>query len=120
MIILNSKLNVSDIDKEGKLYTNVSRAYLQSDGLEVVLDYHSILLRISKGDVLHLRLIDGEEAGDCDYQMNGMVYKIEEMEDGRVEVWTSFGGLLMIQRGHKEGVVGLKDKTKVVLSITKI
>ncbi|KAF9763414.1 DNA-directed RNA polymerases I, II, and III subunit RPABC3 [Nosema granulosis] len=120
MILLNKKMVVSDIDKEGKLYSNVSRAYLKADdSTEIVLDYHSILLRISKDDVLYLQLFEGEEKVECEYQMNGMVYKIEDL-DGRVEVWISFGGLLMIQKIAKDQIVGLNDRSRVSLAISKV
>lgn len=120
MFLLNKKLVVSDIDREGKLYSNVSRAYLRSEDAEIILDYHSILLRIVKDDVLYLQLFEGQEDVECDYQMNGMVYKIEEMGDGRVEVWISFGGLLMIQKIGKEQIVGLHDRSRVSLSVSKV
>ncbi|EOB14171.1 DNA-directed RNA polymerase I [Nosema bombycis CQ1] len=118
MIHLNKKLVVSDIDKEGKLYTNVSRAYLNDS--EIILDYHSLLLRITKGDVLLLSLYEENNGDlDCDYQMNGMVYKIEEKE-GKVEIWISFGGLLMIQKMNKDEIGSIKDRSRVVLCVSKV
>ncbi|KAK6090025.1 hypothetical protein P3W45_001071 [Vairimorpha bombi] len=121
MLIINKKYKVEEIDPSGKLYQNVSRAYLVSSNDEkCILDYHSTLMKLNNEDVLNIQIYDNyEKEVKCDYQMNGRIYNIEECDD-KVKVYASFGGLLMIQSVDKGEVQGITNRTQISLLVSKI
>ncbi|KKO75386.1 dna-directed rna polymerase i [Vairimorpha ceranae] len=121
MLVLNKKYKVECIDKEGKLYQNVSRAYLQcNNNDECILDYHSTLIRLNNEDVLNIQIYDNYETEvKCDYQMNGTIYQIEDYKD-KIKVHASFGGLLMIQTLEKDEIQGLTNRSKISCLVSKI
>ncbi|WUR03071.1 DNA-directed RNA polymerases I, II, and III subunit RPABC3 [Vairimorpha necatrix] len=121
MLVINKKYKVDAIDKDGKLYQNVSRAYLKSSNNdECVIDYHSILMKLNNEDVLNIQIYDDyEQEVKCDYQMNGVVYKIEDFKD-KIKIHASFGGLLMIQTVDKDEIQGISDRSKISCLLTKI
>lgn len=121
MLVLNKKYKVECIDKEGKLYQNVSRAYLQcNNNDECILDYHSTLIRLNNEDVLNIQIYDNYETEvKCDYQMNGTIYQIEDYKD-KIKVHASFGGLLMIQTLEKDEIQGLINRSKISCLVSKI
>lgn len=121
MLIINKKYKVEEIDPSGKLYQNVSRAYLVSSNNEkCILDYHSTLLRLNNEDVLNIQIYDNyEKEVKCDYQMNGRIYNLEDNND-HIKIYASYGGLLMIQNVEKGEIQGITNRTEISLLVSKI
>lgn len=122
MLILNKKYKVQDIDTQGKLYTNVSRAYMKTnDDYNLVLDYHCVLYKINKDDILNIQIYnDYEHQIKCEYQMNGSIYKIERGDNDKCKIYASFGGLLMIQDADINDLNEIDDRTKISLLVSRI
>lgn len=121
MQILVDTFKISDIDKEGKLYTNVSRGYMDANDAHIVLDYHSILCRLEIGNLVEIRILLGLEPDiECDYLVSGKVYRIEDTGAERVVMKASFGGLLLILDVPKEKLQHVSDRSDVSLALTLI
>lgn len=121
MRVLSTNFKVTEVDKEGKLYTNVSRANMVSDDFNAILDYHSVLYKLEAGDSLNFVLFTGIESDvDCEYLVSGEVYEIEDKKNGLVCVKISFGGLLLLFDSPKDKVANIKDLDIVTLALKKI
>lgn len=120
MQILVDSFKVDTIDKEGKLYTNVSRAYMSSGTVAITLDYNSVLCRLQPKHAVEVRIFRGvNEDIECHYLVLGRVYSVEHSHD-RVLVKASFGGLLLLMDAPEERVRGIGDKDEVSLALTFI
>lgn len=121
MQVFVDNFNASDIDREGKLYTNVSRTCMDSADSHIVLDHHSVLCRIEEGSAVEIRIFTGLESEvECDYLVSGKVYQIEERADGRVLLRASFGGLLLLLDTPKERIQGMSDRSDISLALSLI
>lgn len=121
MQILADSFRVHEIDREGKLYTNVSRGYMSSSDTTIKLDYHSVLCRLEVGNTVEIRIFLGVEPDiECDYLVAGKVYQVEDIGEGRLLVKASFGGLLLMLESPKDKVGGVGDRTDISLALTLI
>nr|AGE95899.1 DNA-directed RNA polymerase I [Encephalitozoon cuniculi] len=120
MQILADNFKVSDIDREGKLYANVSRVYMKSPTVDIALDYNTVLCRLQTGHALEVRIFRGiSEDIECHYLVCGRVYSVE-YKGGRALVKASFGGLLLSMDAPEEGVRDIGDKDEISLALTFI
>jgi DNA-directed RNA polymerases I, II, and III subunit RPABC3 len=121
MQLLTDRFQVSDIDKEGKLYTSVSRAYLDAHDCEIILDYHSMLCKLEKGASIDIRIFTGTEPNvECEYLMSGRVYNVKGAGSGRVDLRASFGGLLLILKVPGSRIENVSDGSEITLALTKV
>ncbi|ADM11842.1 RNA polymerase subunit 8-like protein [Encephalitozoon intestinalis ATCC 50506] len=118
MQILADSFKVVDIDKEGKLYTKVSRLYMESPKISISLDYNTTLCRLQVGHAVEVRIFRGiHENIDCFYLAYGRVYSLER-KGPRTIVRVSLGGLLLIIDAPEEVTRGLGDKDDISLALT--
>jgi DNA-directed RNA polymerases I, II, and III subunit RPABC3 len=121
MQVLRDSFRVSDIDKEGKLYTAVSRAYLDADECKAILDYNSMLCRLEKDALVDMQIFLGIEPNmEREYLMSGKVYKVTSAGGGRAELRASFGGLLLILDVPIERIETVSNGSEITLALTKI
>lgn len=77
-------------------------------------------MRFQNEDVLNIQIYDDYETEvKCDYQMNGVIYKLEDCDD-KIKIYASFGGLLMIQTVERDCLQGINDRSKISCLISKI
>ncbi|ORD94371.1 hypothetical protein ECANGB1_840 [Enterospora canceri] len=84
-----------------KPYELVPKAFLRNSEMEMSVDYHSGLLKLSEGDEVEIKLYLNEmpEMEQNAYVMSGIVY---EVDDSNVKC--SFGGLLLDYKGRNEDI----------------
>ncbi|KAG5859167.1 hypothetical protein KMI_08g13030 [Encephalitozoon hellem] len=120
MQILADSFKITDIDKEGKLYTKVSRLYMQSPTISIALDYNTTLCKLHVGHAVEVRIFRGiHENIDCFYLAYGRVYSVEH-RGSRVSITASFGGLLLIMDAPQEAAKDIGDKDDISLALTFI
>ena len=95
-------------------FKTVPRGFFTSETSQIALDYHSLLLNLQKGDSVQLKFYSKKpEILKNIYLMAGSVYKIEENT-----FECSFGGLLLLYKGHFNGNISEDDE--IFVSISKI
>ncbi|CBY19960.1 unnamed protein product [Oikopleura dioica] len=144
-VLYEEIFNIKDIDPEGKQFERVKRihAECESSKMELILDVNSLLYSPQPGDKFRLMLAttlndDGEpDAGEYDprweekstrtaafdYIMHGLIYRISGDEADtvtRLEVYISFGGLLMRLNGEVNSLSEIKIDEKVYLLLRKL
>jgi DNA-directed RNA polymerase I, II, and III subunit RPABC3 len=118
----------------------VNRLICSSDnGLDMVLDINSQLYKLELGDKFSLMLastlnLDGtpdanefNQSGDpsladnYEYVMHGKVFKVQQSgNEGKMEVFTSYGGLLMSLKGQPINLSKIELDQRMYLLIKKI
>jgi DNA-directed RNA polymerase I, II, and III subunit RPABC3 len=123
--VLEEKFNVKSVNADGRKYQRVSRiacGSLESD-TEVIVDINSDVYPVAPGETLTIALastlsLDGKPERDTydhtvyhretimtayDYVMHGKVYKCDSDDKTKdhVEIFMSFGGLLMKLHGKQ-------------------
>lgn len=119
MQILVDNFKISEIDREGKLYRNVSRGYMHAGDTRIVLDYHSVLCKLEVDAVVEIRILSGVESEiECDYLALGKVYQVEDVGNRRRSLKASFGGLLLILDASEEKIGNIGDRSDISLALT--
>ena len=114
--IFQGQFEIQDIDPHGKNFDRVSRIVCSNDLSDLTLDVNTEIYPLQVGDTFTLLLVESLDgsiidtkqkqsysvqqkslADDYDYCMYGKVYKYEDQ--GKVSVYVSFGGLLMLLSG---------------------
>nr|ADD38766.1 DNA-directed RNA polymerases I, II, and III subunit RPABC3 [Lepeophtheirus salmonis] len=138
------------IDKDGKCFDQVSRVMGESESfkMNIILDYHSQLFQIKKGDKLRIivtksllgdTMADADDEDACDeteeklanskmnefdYVCYGKVYRImpadSNNDPNRLKVYVSFGGLLMELTGEASNLTGFATNKCVYLMAKKL
>lgn len=118
----------------------VNRLICSSDnGLDMVLDINSQLYKLELGDKFSLMLastlnLDGtpdaneyNQSGEAsladnyEYVMHGKVFKVQQAgNEGKMEVFTSYGGLLMSLKGQPSNLNKIELDQRMYLLIKKI
>ncbi|KAM0672169.1 subunit Rpb8 of RNA polymerase [Ordospora colligata] len=118
MQILVDTFRLSAIDKDGKLYSNVSRAHMESTDSSLVLDYNSVLCKLESGHTVEIRILKGfNDNIECHYLMHGKVYCVDN-KGSRTILKASFGGLLLIIDSPREKINSIRDKDEITLALT--
>lgn len=142
-LIIEDVFEVQEVDPDGKKFQKVSRFHCKSDyfEFEMWLDVNVDIYPLMTHDKFNLGLaytlsLDGtlDEgyydqskqatlADKYEYVMYGKLYKYQEDTTSgqlRVEVYISFGGLLMLLKGDPSHLEGLKLDSRVYLLMRKV
>lgn len=143
MSLFSKQFTVTEVDKNGKQFDDISRIEAQdTDNVShLVLDYHCKIYSLKKGQSFHLNLYqslpsstgskDGEHwhpsildnntmAGSYEYIMHGKVYNYEENQSThKATVYVSFGGLLMSLDGDMSSINEIQRGKEVYLLIRR-
>jgi DNA-directed RNA polymerase I, II, and III subunit RPABC3 len=114
--IFQGQFEVQDIDPHGKKFDRVSRIVCSNELADLTLDVNTEIYPLHVGDTFTMLLVESLDgsivdtkqkqsysvqgktlADDYDYCMYGKVYKYDDQ--GKVSVYVSFGGLLMLLSG---------------------
>ncbi|EER90304.1 hypothetical protein SORBI_3010G247100 [Sorghum bicolor] len=144
--LFKDKFKVTRLDPDGKKFDKVTRIEATSENemymqLDVATEVYAMKLGDTFNMVLALTLnLDGSTdagyytqagrktlADDYDYIMHGKLYKISEdstkdsngNSSTKVEIYASFGGLLMILRGDPSCAAGFQLDQRLFLLIKK-
>mmetsp|Transcript_36397 Transcript_36397/g.58391 ORF Transcript_36397/g.58391 Transcript_36397/m.58391 type:complete len:148 (-) Transcript_36397:148-591(-) len=143
MALFEDVFEILDIDKDGKLFDKVSRVECRSDDNEDIhlsLDYNCEIFKLKIGKkfdfVLRSNLQIQDESmadnnefnqsaemnigDDYDYVMYGKIFKILHAKGNKkdvVEIYASFGGLLMCLRGEQSNFDKLEGDARIYLLI---
>lgn len=140
-ILLEDTLQISSVDKEGKMFQRVSRieGTSQLNEAQITLDIHSELYPMEVGQSHSLVIasslsLDGSDQkgsynihenhsntllGKYSYCMYGKIFR-HTMEKGQLVVHISFGGLLMSIAGQPTDLAQLEPDTYVYLLLRKL
>lgn len=141
MIILEDRVQVKHIDREGKKFDKVSRLECYSDqyDLELVVDINTDVYPVKLNEKLSVAIATSLVEGvpdpgtfnpqpsplldSYDYAMYGKVYKwADEKEKAtmpKVSVYVSFGGLLMMLKGDPRHLKDIKPDGNLYLLVRK-
>ncbi|KAH9411136.1 hypothetical protein HK407_08g12810 [Ordospora pajunii] len=120
MQIVVDTFRPSVIDKDGKLYSNVSRACMESTDTSIILDYNSVLCRLDSKHTVEIKILKGfNDNIDCHYLTHGKVYCVEN-KGRRAVLKASFGGLLLVMDAPREKICSIGDKDDITLALTFI
>eukprot|EP01083_Nonionella_stella_P019270 53549_1 len=141
MALFEDVFEVTEVDKDGKRFDRVSRIECRGDDNEDVhlsLDYNSEIYKLKIGTkfdfVLRSTLQDDLSmandnefnqsnepniADDYEYVMYGKIFKILHAKNQKnvVEIYASFGGLLMCLRGDQSNFDKLEGDARIYLLI---
>jgi DNA-directed RNA polymerase I, II, and III subunit RPABC3 len=140
-ILLEDTLQVSAVDREGKMFQRVSRVEgsSQLNEVQITLDIHSELYPMEVGQSHSLVIasslsLDGSEnkgsynihenhsntlLGKYSYCMYGKIFR-HTMEKNQLVVHISFGGLLMTIAGQPTDLAQLEPDSYVYLLLKKL
>jgi len=134
------KFEVSDINPEGKKFQKVSRIVAHSENYDVdlTLDVNTHIYKMSVRDKFDFQLakvlsLDGTDdtkaynqnkgrtlADQFEYVCHGKVFKIvSQKQQGLLEVYASFGGLLMCLKGGEAHLKVIEPDSKLYALIKK-
>ncbi|KQK17344.1 DNA-directed RNA polymerases II, IV and V subunit 8B [Brachypodium distachyon] len=133
---------VSRIDPDGKKFDRVNRIEARSEQMYMQLDVATDVYPMHAGDKFTMVLaptlnLDGTPdtgyytqagrktlADKYDYVMHGKLYKISEDSSGgqaaKVEIYASFGGLLMLLKGDPSSAANLELDQRLFLLMRKV
>ncbi|KAK1327242.1 hypothetical protein QJS10_CPA01g02970 [Acorus calamus] len=132
---------LTKMDPDGKRFDKVSRIEAKSEQFEMYmqLDVNTEIYPLHVGDKFTMVLaptlnLDGTPdtgyftqggrktlADKFEYVMHGKLYKIaEESNTGLVEIYVSFGGLLMMLRGDPSNAANFELDQKLFLLMRKV
>eukprot|EP00808_Paulinella_micropora_P011640 g60095.t1 len=138
--ICEETFQVIAVDPDGRKFTKVSRILCEADTyseLKLVLDINCELYKLRAGDKFNLSMVKtlrldneaedktwtgGNEkslADDYEYVMHGKVWKIAKKGD-QLEVYVSYGGLLMSLAGEARNLSKFELDKHVYLCMKKI
>mmetsp|Transcript_42333 Transcript_42333/g.69798 ORF Transcript_42333/g.69798 Transcript_42333/m.69798 type:complete len:145 (+) Transcript_42333:98-532(+) len=141
MSLFEDVFEVTEVDKDGKRFDKVSRVECRSDDNEDIhlsLDYNCEIYKLKIGkkfdfllrSTLHddQSMADNNEfnqsnepsiADEYEYIMHGRIFKILQAKNQKnaVEIYASFGGLLMCLRGDQSNFDKLEGDAKIYLLI---
>jgi hypothetical protein len=128
------------IKVQNKIFSKVSRIYAKSTNVEIVLDINSELLSLKEGDMIEIMINESpfetkdsennifrlentdeiEFAKNYEYIMHGVIFH-SGIEENKVFIYASFGGLLMKYFGFIEQLPLEKIKLdkKILLMLNK-
>jgi len=142
-VLIEDTFEVQEENPGGKKFDRVSRVKGTSEnyGLDIVLDFHSQLLRLRKDDRFHLLLArtlnaDGTPmdtaydptvldrktlADEFEYVMSGKVFKIEQTDKKKnmIDIFISYGGLLMSLKGDPKTLAQFEVDQRIYLLVRK-
>jgi len=139
--LFEDNFEITDINAEGKKFTKVSRLTARSENyeMELTLDYNSEIYKLSLGQKFSLLLtrtlnFDGTEDGvfynqnkeaslldNYEYAMHGKIFKIAQKDRQELlEIYASFGGLLMCLKGDPKNLLKLTLDLRLYLLMRRI
>uniref|UniRef100_A0A0C9RIV5 TSA: Wollemia nobilis Ref_Wollemi_Transcript_15450_1139 transcribed RNA sequence n=1 Tax=Wollemia nobilis TaxID=56998 RepID=A0A0C9RIV5_9CONI len=142
-LLFEDIFTVSEIDREGKKFDKVSRIEARSEQFDMylVLDVNIDVYPVSKGDKFTIALsptlsLDGTPdsgyfvqagrkslADKYEYVMYGKLYRISEEGSGanvKVEIYVSFGGLLMLLKGDPSNASNFELDQRLFLLMRRV
>ncbi|KAK1319050.1 hypothetical protein QJS10_CPB04g01781 [Acorus calamus] len=140
-LLFEDIFSLTRMDPDGKRFDKVSRIEAKSEQFEMYmqLDVNTEIYPLHVGDKFTMVLaptlnLDGTPdtgyftqggrktlADKFEYVMHGKLYKIaEESNTGLVEVYVSFGGLLMMLRGDPSNAANFELDQKLFLLMRKV
>eukprot|EP00823_Brevimastigomonas_motovehiculus_P006309 TRINITY_DN51_c0_g1_i1.p1 TRINITY_DN51_c0_g1~~TRINITY_DN51_c0_g1_i1.p1 ORF type:complete len:160 (-),score=21.64 TRINITY_DN51_c0_g1_i1:494-973(-) len=141
-VLFEDMFETTEINPEGKKFEKVSRVVAHSENydMDLILDINSEIYRLNQGQKFTLVLaktlnLDGSAdskvynqdstpslADNYEYVMYGKVFKIISKSDQKqlVEIYISYGGLLMCLKGDSRNLPTLDPDMRVYLLIKKI
>uniref|UniRef100_A0A0D6QRE9 DNA-directed RNA polymerases I, II, and III subunit RPABC3 n=1 Tax=Araucaria cunninghamii TaxID=56994 RepID=A0A0D6QRE9_ARACU len=142
-LLFEDIFTVSEIDREGKKFDKVSRIEARSEqfDMHLVLDVNIDVYPVSKGDKFTIALsptlsLDGTPdsgyfvqagrkslADKYEYVMYGKLYRISEEGSGanvKVEIYVSFGGLLMLLKGDPSNASNFELDQRLFLLMRRV
>ena len=142
MTLVSSNYTVEAVDREGKVFDNVSRIYARSENgdLELQLDINSQIYSLRVGDHFtmsidveiskakttstnehwHPSMIENTTVSQYEYVMHGIVYRFEvDSAQHRAKIFVSFGGLLMSLDGSQQIVSNYTRGKEIYIFIRK-
>lgn len=144
MALFEERFNVLDKDPEGKKFDRVSRFLCKSDGVtetDLEVDINVDVYKLKVGDKITVALAstldlagtadDGKFdqsgrktlADKYDYVMYGTLFKYADDHSSgshKVELYASFGGLLMLLKGDPANLQGIDVDMNVFLLVRKV
>ncbi|KAJ1273361.1 hypothetical protein BS78_06G274200 [Paspalum vaginatum] len=140
--LLNDTFTVTRLDPDGKKFDKVTRIEAHSDQMYMQLDVATEVYPMRPNDKFNMLLVttlnlDGTPdtgyytqagrktlADQYDYVMHGKLYKISEDSSkdssAKVEIYASFGGLLMMLRGDTSCAANFELDQRLFLLIKKV
>ena len=145
--LIEDTIMVDAINKDGKVFDKVSRISAQSkvNKLQIELDVNTDIYPMDQGSYYKLLLAssvnadgsdnfdivryenEGAQAGmetlfdQYDYVMNGKVFKYQLVDgEKKINIFISFGGLLMSITGDIKSLKALEIDSRVYLLMNKI
>ncbi|KAK1294197.1 hypothetical protein QJS10_CPA16g00192 [Acorus calamus] len=140
-LLFEDIFSLTRMDPDGKRFDKVSRIEAKSEQFEMYmqLDVNTEIYPLHVGDKFTMVLaptlnLDGTPdtgyftqggrktlADKFEYVMHGKLYKIaEESNTGLVEIYVSFGGLLMMLRGDPSNAANFELDQKLFLLMRKV
>ncbi|KAK1271891.1 hypothetical protein QJS04_geneDACA014114 [Acorus gramineus] len=140
-LLFEDIFSLTRMDPDGKRFDKVSRIEAKSEQFEMYmqLDVNTEIYPLHVGDKFTMVLaptlnLDGTPdtgyftqggrktlADKFEYVMHGKLYKIaEESNTGLVEIYVSFGGLLMMLRGDPSNATNFELDQKLFLLMRKV
>ena len=143
-ILFEDNIQILSIDKDGKTFDKVSRFEAKADDTEckIQMDFNSEIYPINKNSVYSIMITksissDGSPSPNnfsydiynkksnslldkYDYVMHGKIFKYSEETDGKVTVFSSFGGLLLGITGEPSHLSNLGMDERIYLLLKKI
>jgi len=141
-MLFEDSFEVTQVNPDGKKFDKVNRLVARGENYEMdlVLDINSQLYKLGIGDKFTLVLastlnLDGtpdsnefNQSGEpslmdsYEYVMHGKVFKVAAAasKDGKLEVFTSYGGLLMSLKGEPQHLAKIELDMRMYLLIKKI
>jgi DNA-directed RNA polymerase I, II, and III subunit RPABC3 len=142
-IIFEDFFTVTKIDPDGKKFDKVSRIEARSEqfDMHMVLDVNIDVYPVSVGEKFTIAFaptlnLDGTPdtgyfiqsgrktlADKYEYVMYGKLYKISEDNSGanvKVEIYVSFGGLLMLLKGDPGNIANFELDQRLFLLMRKV
>jgi len=142
MALVSTNFVVEEVDKEGKIFDNVSRIYARSENGEssLELDINSQIYSLPVGQAFtlaidteiaknrqsenkqhwHPSILDNSIASQYDYVMHGTVYRYEvDLSRHQARIYVSFGGLLMSFSGDQHTISNYQQGKEIYIFIRK-
>ncbi|OAG29962.1 DNA-directed RNA polymerases I, II, and III subunit RPABC3 [Nematocida displodere] len=124
MRIYSDTYTLSEVDKDGKVFDDVSRGYFKSSTGTLYLDYHSKLFPFKKLDRIEISIFSDENGFSetdvpekYEYLMgNGVLHlKKEKNQNDIAEIY--FSGLLALLETPKQAIKGLEKCKRMFIGV---